>query len=88
MSYILIGVGSLIAVLLVAVRFFMYRAKKADEARWEAEQAAARDRVAIENSQRQSVAVNMAKLKAKIREREAQDNADKGIKNSFDKDTF
>lgn len=88
MSYILIGVGSLIAVLLVAVRFFMYRAKKADEARWEAEQAAARDRVAIENSQRQAVAVNMAKLKAKINQRDAQARIDAGERNDFDNDTI
>lgn len=88
MSYILIGVGSLIAVLLVAVRFFMYRAQKAENELSEAEETARLANAAIENAQRQVVAVNMTKLKAKNMEREAQDNADKGIKNSFDVDTF
>jgi len=88
MSYILIGVGSLIAVLLAAVRFFMYRAQKADNERREAEETARLANIAIENTIRQNTAVNMAKVKAKIREREAQNNADKCIKNSFDGDTF
>lgn len=84
MSYIILSAIGLITSLAIALKVAIWRNKRAEKRRMEAEETAELAQKAIDNKLMQDIALRTAKYSLEQKNREAQTKIDAGARDDFD----